>query len=60
MVIGLPLDGWGGDPDFQTIAMGTDDFVPTGAGLDIDSKEKRFILPGAKGVAHLLNANCWP
>ncbi len=60
MVIGFTLDGWGGNPDFQTIAMGTDDFIPTGAWLDIEAEEKRCILPGEKGVAHRLNANCWP
>ena len=60
VLIGFAVDGRGGDAYLQAGTIETDDFIPTGARLHIDSKYKSVLLPGEKRVTHPLNANWCP
>ncbi len=61
--VGLAVDRWGGDADFQAVAVGTDDFVLTGARLDVYGQQQIRAVPaipvgfrGDHGVAQAASA----
>lgn len=60
VLIGFAVDRRGGDAYLEAGAMGTDDFIPTGTGLNIEAKCKGVVLPGEKRITHPLNTSWCP